>query len=205
MTALLLLGAGHADAVSGAGVRGVGAVPLLRRPRAGAGRAPCARAAREFLAQFPSVATARRSACGSPIPAARDDLRALQARLRASARRTPPPTRCTATCCGCGARTRCSALSARTRVDGAVLGPEAFVLRFFGENGSDRLLLVNLGRDLDLDSAPEPLLAPPAGMRVDGRLVERGSELRRDGNGARRNGRRVAHPRRAAVVLDART
>ena len=36
------------------------------------------------------------------------------------------------------------------------------VLRFFGENGDDRLLFVNLGRDLHLDPAPEPLLAPPA-------------------------------------------
>jgi maltooligosyltrehalose trehalohydrolase len=46
-------------------------------------------------------------------------------------------------------------------VDGAVLSPEAFVLRFFGDDGDDRLLLVNLGRDLHLDPAPEPLLAPP--------------------------------------------
>lgn len=47
-------------------------------------------------------------------------------------------------------------------VDGAVLAPEAFVLRFFADTGDDRLLLVNLGRDLNLDPAPEPLLAPPA-------------------------------------------
>jgi maltooligosyltrehalose trehalohydrolase len=46
-------------------------------------------------------------------------------------------------------------------VDGAVLGPEAFVLRFFGPAGDDRLLLVNLGRDLLLDPSPEPLLGPP--------------------------------------------
>lgn len=48
-------------------------------------------------------------------------------------------------------------------VDGAVLGDEAFVLRFFGEDDDDRLLLVNLGVDLRLDTAPEPLLAPPEG------------------------------------------
>jgi maltooligosyltrehalose trehalohydrolase len=59
-------------------------------------------------------------------------------------------------------------------VDGAVLGNEAFVLRYFdGTPGDaydgrdpalgDRLLLVNLGRDLHLDAAPEPLLAPPEG------------------------------------------
>ena len=46
-------------------------------------------------------------------------------------------------------------------VDGAVLGPDAFVLRFFGQDNDDRLLLVNLGRDLSLSPAPEPLLAPP--------------------------------------------
>jgi maltooligosyltrehalose trehalohydrolase len=47
-------------------------------------------------------------------------------------------------------------------VDGAVLSAEAFVLRYFGDRGDDRLLLVNFGRDLRLDPAPEPLLAPPA-------------------------------------------
>jgi maltooligosyltrehalose trehalohydrolase len=53
-------------------------------------------------------------------------------------------------------------------VDGAVLGGEAFALRFFGESDEgrdDRLLLVNLGRDLAFNPAPEPLLAPPADMR----------------------------------------
>ncbi len=48
-------------------------------------------------------------------------------------------------------------------LDGAVLGPEAFVLRYFGRGGDDRLLVVNLGSDLGLNPAPEPLLAPPAG------------------------------------------
>ena len=46
-------------------------------------------------------------------------------------------------------------------LDGAVLAPEAFALRFFGDAGDDRLLVVNLGRDLDLRPMPEPLLAPP--------------------------------------------
>ena len=50
-------------------------------------------------------------------------------------------------------------------VDGAVLGPEAFALRFFAGNGDDRLLLINLGVDLALTSVPEPLLAPPEGRR----------------------------------------
>jgi len=49
-------------------------------------------------------------------------------------------------------------------MDGAVLGSETFLLRFFGDNaGDDRLLVVNLGRDLFLEPSPEPLLAPPEG------------------------------------------
>lgn len=46
-------------------------------------------------------------------------------------------------------------------LDGAVLSHDALVIRFFGEEQGDRLLLVNLGVDLHLDPAPEPLLAPP--------------------------------------------
>jgi len=51
----------------------------------------------------------------------------------------------------------------RGMFDGAVLGPSAFVLRFFGRAQDDRLLLVNLGAHQHLDPAPEPLLAPPFG------------------------------------------
>jgi maltooligosyltrehalose trehalohydrolase len=50
-------------------------------------------------------------------------------------------------------------------IQGAVLGPEAFVLRFFGAAEGDRLLLVNLGCDLQLVHLPEPLLAPPEESR----------------------------------------
>ena len=51
----------------------------------------------------------------------------------------------------------------RDRVDGAVIGPSAFLLRYAGQHGDNRLLLVNLGPDLDFRPAPEPLLAPPSG------------------------------------------
>lgn len=56
--------------------------------------------------------------------------------------------------------------SAQTRgaVDGAVLNPHAFLLRYFGREHGDRLLLMNLGRDLELAPIPEPLLAPPHGQ-----------------------------------------
>jgi maltooligosyltrehalose trehalohydrolase len=46
-------------------------------------------------------------------------------------------------------------------VDGAVLGNECFVLRFFGEQNDDRLLIVNLGRRLEFHPCSDPLLAPP--------------------------------------------
>ena len=53
-------------------------------------------------------------------------------------------------------------------LDGAVLAPEAFVIRFFGRAGDDRLLLVNYGRDFNPDCVAEPLMAPPGerGWRI---------------------------------------
>jgi maltooligosyltrehalose trehalohydrolase len=48
--------------------------------------------------------------------------------------------------------------------DGAILSASAFVLRWSAPMG-DRLLVVNLGTDLRLDPAPEPLLGPPARSR----------------------------------------
>jgi maltooligosyltrehalose trehalohydrolase len=61
----------------------------------------------------------------------------------------------------------------RRYMDGAVLSDRAFVMRWFASDprgswtedvdADDRLIVVNLGADLRLESAPEPLLAPPAG------------------------------------------
>jgi len=56
--------------------------------------------------------------------------------------------------------------SAGTTVDGATIGCERLVIRFFGPDpgGSrDRLLLVNLGVDYEPRSLSEPLCAPPPG------------------------------------------
>jgi maltooligosyltrehalose trehalohydrolase len=50
-------------------------------------------------------------------------------------------------------------------VDGAVVGEEAFVLRYFGETRAhDRLIVVNLGRRLHAAPLAEPLIAPPKDM-----------------------------------------
>ncbi len=48
------------------------------------------------------------------------------------------------------------------RLDGAALNDDCLVLRWLGDD--QRLLIVNLGRELILDPAPEPLLAPPRGF-----------------------------------------
>ena len=87
-------------------------------------------------------------------------------------------------------------------VDGAVLSANAFLLRFFGETpAEDRLLVVNLGRDILATPAPEPLVAAPLNMQWDvawstedpryGGCGTTGMDL--EGNG------RI--PGRAAVVL----
>jgi maltooligosyltrehalose trehalohydrolase len=51
-------------------------------------------------------------------------------------------------------------------IDGAVIGEAAFLLRYIMPDAAGhRLLLCNLGRDLPMGIAAEPLLAPPDGHR----------------------------------------
>lgn len=47
-----------------------------------------------------------------------------------------------------------------TKLDGATLSEQAFVLRWFDAEHGDRLLIVNLDRELPLTPPSEPLLAP---------------------------------------------
>ena len=86
-------------------------------------------------------------------------------------------------------------------VDGAVLRPEAFILRFFNPDAGDRLLIINLGRDLVLEREPEPLLAPPEGCSW--KLVWSSEPPRYGGNGTpaweTENGWRI--PGHAALVF----
>jgi maltooligosyltrehalose trehalohydrolase len=51
-------------------------------------------------------------------------------------------------------------ISQPARIDGAVLRTNTMILRYFAET-EHLLLVINLGCDLDLSPAPEPLLAPP--------------------------------------------
>ncbi|HEV3003956.1 MAG TPA: malto-oligosyltrehalose trehalohydrolase, partial [Pirellulales bacterium] len=85
------------------------------------------------------------------------------------------------------------------RVHGAVLADEAFVLRFFGDDG-DRLLLVNLGRDLTWTSLAEPLLALPP--THDWRLLWSSEDPRYGGSGTGLLDTKDWHlPGHAAIVL----
>jgi maltooligosyltrehalose trehalohydrolase len=52
-----------------------------------------------------------------------------------------------------------------TRIHGAALGPDAFLLRFLPADGTTRLLIVNFGRDLRCESISQPLIAPPSRTR----------------------------------------
>jgi len=89
-------------------------------------------------------------------------------------------------------------------VDGAMLSDDVFVLRFFAEDGNDRLLLVNLGIDCSLTPAPEPLLASPAGLTW--RLLWSSEDPRYGGHGAAptEDESRWFIPGRAAFLLTAR-
>ena len=50
-----------------------------------------------------------------------------------------------------------------SKIDGATLSEQAFVLRWFDAEHGDRLLVVNLDQELPLAPPSEPLLAPPRG------------------------------------------
>ena len=126
---------GHADAVPGAGVRGRRARSLLRRPRAGAGASWSKRGREEFLAQFRSLADpAMRATAGRPRRPG--DVRAVQARLGASGSGTPRRTalhRGPAAAAARGPGASAAQGVADVRRGGA--RAEAFVLRYFGEDG----------------------------------------------------------------------
>ncbi len=69
------------------------------------------------------------------------------------------------------------------RIEGSALGADCLVLRYFGhdvdEPVSDRLVVVNFGRQFCYSPSPEPLLAPPPGSRWEILVVKRGRALRR--------------------------
>jgi maltooligosyltrehalose trehalohydrolase len=71
-------------------------------------------------------------------------------------------------------------LQDRWAIEGAVLGPHAFLLRYKGL-GNDKLVMINLGNDLDLTPCPQPLLAPAADCAWQ--LIWGSEDVRYGGNG----------------------
>jgi len=113
---------------------------------------------REFLAQFPSYATPEAQ---REIPDPRAEETFLKTKLDFSERKKHAGIyRLHYDLLKLRREDPILSLQLREGIDGAVLGPHAFALRFFGKEGDDRLLVVNLGSDLEVRPVPEPLLAP---------------------------------------------
>jgi maltooligosyltrehalose trehalohydrolase len=156
---------------------------------------------REFLAQFPSLATDEMQA-GLPDPA--DPATFQRCKLDQTERERHV-----------GAVALHRDLLRLRRDDGVlgsqrpggvgatVLGAAALVVRFRGDEGADRLMLVNLGPDLVLRVVPVPDLAPPPGRRW---VLVWSSEDPRYGGGGHgpiESDRGWLVPGRAAVALAA--
>jgi maltooligosyltrehalose trehalohydrolase len=91
--------------------------------------------------------------------------------------------------------------AALARPEGAVIAPQVLALRYLGGAAGDRLLIVNLGSDIDLSPVPEPLLAPPLDCRW---IVQWSSEAPRYGGGGSAPVRPHSHvhvPGEAAILL----
>jgi maltooligosyltrehalose trehalohydrolase len=91
--------------------------------------------------------------------------------------------------------------SGANSLDGAVLAEEAFAVRFFGQAWEERLLLVNLGRDLRLSPIPEPLLAPPQNCAWEIQWSSENPDYGGSGTSPRETGPSWLLPGHAALVL----
>ena len=117
----------------------------------------------EFLAQFPSIATAE---VAEALPDPADPVTFQRCKLDLDEReRHAPAYHLHRDLLRLRREDPVFAAQGEGGIDGAVLGDAAFVLRWFAEAADDRLLLVNVGTDLALGVMPEPLLAPPARTR----------------------------------------
>jgi maltooligosyltrehalose trehalohydrolase len=159
MTALLLLGPWTPLLFQGQEFASSG--PFLYFADHTAALAPAVRRGRaEFLAQFPSVAAGPRDQLPDPGDRAtfeRCKLDTGEREVHAAALALHHDL--------LALRRGDAVVGTGARVDGATLAGDALVLRYFGGEQGDRLLVVNLGADHDLTIVPEPLLAPPEAMR----------------------------------------
>lgn len=139
------------------------------------------RGRQEFLAQFPHIASADGGKL-LQVPASEDTFR--RCKLDHAEREREPHAGMLRLHRDLLALRRADPVFAAQdaqRMHGAVLGPEAFLLRFLAPDGDDRLVLVNLGATLPLVPMAEPLLAPPAGARW--KLLWHSEDPRHGGNG----------------------
>jgi maltooligosyltrehalose trehalohydrolase len=133
----------------------------------------------EFLSQFPSVSDyMTQQRLDDPA----DERTFMRCKLDFSERETNEPAYALHRDLLALRRSRTVFRSQHTGgVDGAVLSRSAFVLRYFSDTVEDlRVLIVNLGSDLNRASYSEPLLAPPADRDW---VVEWSSEDPRYGGG----------------------
>jgi maltooligosyltrehalose trehalohydrolase len=117
----------------------------------------------EFLAQFPSLTDDRVVRALAP-PAAEETFQACKLDSRERERHREAY----ALHCDLLALRRDDPVLARAgtyRPEGAVIGERAFLLRYLDGRHGDRLLIVNLGCDLDFSPVREPLVAPPRDAR----------------------------------------
>ena len=161
----------NAAAVSRAGVRRVEPVSLFQRLPTRASKRSSARGPREFLSQFRSLALARDDSdrLGRSRAMTRSRDRSSIRRANSNAGRLA----CTATCCGCGATTRCCSRHEPPRVDGGRAVDRRVRVALLSRSARRRSAA---GRKLRPGAAiarrlPEPLLAPPAGWPVDSAVV----------------------------------
>ena len=102
----------------------------------------------------------------------------------------------------------------RDWLDGAVLSKQVLVMRWFAadphtlwtteSDSRDRLVVVNLGVELQIDPAPEPLLAPPAGTQWATLWSSEEPAYGGAGTSALEQGNGWRIPGQATIVLDAR-
>ncbi|MFL9827020.1 malto-oligosyltrehalose trehalohydrolase [Rhodoplanes sp. SY1] len=178
LTALLLLGPGTPMLFQGQEF--FSSTPFLyfadHKPDLAAG---VEKGRREFLMQFPSVAAVETAKPGASETFARCRLDWSERERNGAAvalhrdlislRRTDP------------------VLSGYARLDGAVISDDAFLVRFFGGDhgvgAAERLLIVNVGREVAPAIIPEPLLAPPEGQ--EWRMLWSSEDAAYGGEGAR--------------------
>ncbi|HEX6559150.1 MAG TPA: malto-oligosyltrehalose trehalohydrolase, partial [Longimicrobiales bacterium] len=110
----------------------------------------------EFLAQFPSVAAARDRLLDPHDPATFERCKLD----RAERARHGEALALHRDLIALRKSDAVFAQAASCRIDGAILGNAAFLIRYFDPPG-DRLLIINLGASLHFESIAEPLMAAP--------------------------------------------